>query len=254
MKRLIFILFTLWTFSGFTQNPLHMAIASSASGERTYIDIINDGNTVAWYLADDITTITKNESNLVTAWNDKLGSGHNLIGGADYPPAYCPIWSSTGITFDGAQNYMETAGFTLNQPEFVYMVVKVFSTSPEYGVIFNGIGGGIGLIYLYDISESGARVKAQAQFEMVSAGISTNSFIIIRALYNGVSSKVIINGGTPVIGNVGTGNMGGFALGSRSQDDGPSYVQVKEIILRDVSDSSGDETLIYNYLKAKYGL
>ena len=51
--------------------------------------------------------------------------------------------------------------------------------------------------------------------------------------------------------------MGGFAVGSEGNDTGTYcyfYGTIKEIIGRKVSDTSGNEAAIYNYLKTKYGL
>jgi hypothetical protein len=48
--------------------------------------------------------------------------------------------------------------------------------------------------------------------------------------------------------------MGGFTLGSNQYQEAWSNIQVKEIIIRKVSDSTADEAAIYNYLKDKYGL
>ena len=48
--------------------------------------------------------------------------------------------------------------------------------------------------------------------------------------------------------------MGGFVLGSYyGLNSYFANFQVKEIILRNVADTSGDETAIYNYLATKYG-
>jgi len=40
--------------------------------------VLQDGNTVGWYIASDLSTITKDGSNKVSVWADKLASGHNL--------------------------------------------------------------------------------------------------------------------------------------------------------------------------------
>lgn len=47
--------------------------------EATYPAILDDGNTVGWYLADDLANITKDGSGFVSAWNDFLTSGHDLL-------------------------------------------------------------------------------------------------------------------------------------------------------------------------------
>jgi len=49
--------------------------------------------------------------------------------------------------------------------------------------------------------------------------------------------------------------MGGFVLGVTGDgSSGPSNIQVKEIIIRNVADNKTDELIIYNYLIGKYAL
>jgi hypothetical protein len=212
------------------------------------IAIINDGNTVGWYLSQDLTTVTKDGSNLVSAWNDKLASGHNLVQAIGTNQ---PLWSVDGILFDGVDNFMKTGAFTLNQPEFVYAVIKqVAWGSGPY--LWDGYGLNGGMIRQSAVPPE-IRQYAGA-YGPVNNGLAVGSWGIVRALFYGASSKLICNTNSVSGTDIGAGNMGGFTLGASGSNAVFSNIQVKEIILRKVSDSSGDETAIYNYLKNKYVL
>ena len=208
------------------------------------IAIINDGNTVGWYLADTLSTITKDGSNLVAQWNDYLGSGHNLAQGT---AGQKPVWSSSGIQFDGVDDTM-TASFTINQPTFLYLVLKEIWVSG--GRLFDGGSPNGGYVRMVAGPSLGLNAGSYITYNY---DMPDNTFVVMRALFNGASSKLIINAGTPATGNCGANNMGGLTLASYGTGQ-YGNVQIKEIIMRKVSDSSGNETAIYNYLKNKYGL
>jgi hypothetical protein len=253
MKRLLILL----CFLPFVVNgQIRSGVVSSqgvAVAAPSYLTVLNDGNTVAWYKSDEASTITKDGSNLVSQWNDYLGSGRDLL----QPTASAqPVWSTSGLLFAGATgtypyNHMY-ASFIYVQPEFIYAVIKIFSDNTDYAYIWDGYTSGGdygGLITVPSATDLHLRSST------ASANITTlplNSFIIIRALYNGASSKLIVNT-TSATGNPGTANMGGLFLGAYNLGSF-SHIQVKEIIMRKVSDSSGDEATIYAYLKTKYSL
>jgi hypothetical protein len=208
---------------------------------------VND--VVAWYDSQDLTTITKDVNDFISRRNDKLGSGHDLIQ-ADGAKQF--HWSADGTLADGINDFMKTAGFTFGQPEFIFMVIKQ-KTFHNNCYLFDGNAADSGIIYQHSIS------PIITPYVGVDLGNSYDLIIdkigIIRLLFNGASSKLIINDNTPVTGSVGAGDMGGFTLGSNGS--GTNYfanIEDSEIILNRISLNSGDETAIYNYLKSKYSL
>jgi hypothetical protein len=215
------------------------------------IAIINDGNTVAWYDSQDLTTITKDGSNLVSLWKDKLLSGHDLIAATTARPT----WSTIGILFNGTANYMKTAAFIFSQPEFIYLVFKQITWTNGERIIDGDS------VNTMDI-EQGTITPRLSGYAGTSFGNTDNTrltldtFGIIRVLFNGLNSKIIINNGTVVTGNSGASNAGGITIGIDGGIVSSLYahIEIKEAIFRNVSDSSGDEALIYAYLKNKYSL
>ena len=212
--------------------------------------IIEDGNTVAWYLSDDLSTITKDGSDLVSVWADKLGSGHDLIQNTGINQ---PLWVlNDGILFDGIAQFMKTATFTFNQPEMIYIVFRQITWTNDDRV-FDGDTTNSAAVYqsgtlpdvkLYAGSTSGA-----------NSDLIMGVFGIARVLFNGANSSFQINETPQIVGNFGLSNMGGFTLGSRGAHNIEwSNIQVKEIILRKIADSAQDEQDIYDYLAAKYSI
>ena len=214
---------------------------------------IYDGHSVFWFDAQDLTTVTKDGSNLVSQWRCKLGTGHDL----NYTPTYDKgVWSVNGILFPKTTNqHMKTAAFTWNQPEFIYLVMKqVTWTSMNY--IIDGNTAATGAIIQYNTTPK-LWPYAGAGSTPEAGNLAVNTLGIIRVRFNGATSKLQINGNAAFTGNIGAANMGGFNLAKQGGGTSYSNIQVQEIIGRNVDDSAGggaDETYIYNYLKAKYGL
>lgn len=212
--------------------------------------IIEDGNTVAWFDHDYIPSITMDAALRVSQWNDRLGSGHDLLqaNGADQP-----LWSfANGVLFDGVSEYMKCVGFPFVQPEFIYFVGRQV-TWTFTDRIFDG-----------NIDSGGASIQSAITPEInlyagnvasINNNFILNIFAILRCLFNGVNSSLQVNQTAPTLGNCGVANMNGFTLGSRGSTlSFYSNVQVKEIILRNVADGVGVQAQIYNYLQTANGL
>jgi hypothetical protein len=212
------------------------------AGEKV---IRSDGNTVTWCDSRELSTVIKDNTNLVFAWADKLGTdrGFRNDGRATYS-------ATNGITFDGVTQYLRTPTYTLAQPTFIYMVVQQPSwVSSKY--IFDGF-----------YTNSGMLVKTGTTPQIV-AGAGSNSGVnvnltvgvwhIVRVLFNGASSKLIVDTTSAVTFSCGAGAMSGMTLsrpGASSSAFGNNYI--KEVIIRSVSDSAGNEAAIYSYLSNKY--
>ena len=238
MKRLLFLLLLIPVLSFGQEVYTYTVLAPS---------VLSDGNTVAWYIADDLTTITKDGSNRVSQWDDYLGSGHDLIQATD---TWKPLWSADGILFDGVDNWMKTAAFTWEQPEMIYMVVKQVTWIASGIIIFDGNTNDKGKLVQY-IATPGIGVYA-GNISAQNNNLVIDTWSIVRVLFNGASSKLQVNETAATTGNFGANNMGGFTLASKGTPAGVwANIQIKEIILRNIDDTDADEQAIYNYLESK---
>jgi hypothetical protein len=218
----------------------------------THPPVIEDGNTVVWYLSDDLTTITKDGSDFVSEWRDKLGSGHDLLQSTG---ASQPLLTEAGILFDGIDDFMKCVAFTLVQPEQIYMVFKqVTYTSGDR--IFDGDLNNSGMLRQKYPGGVSPELECYAgSFSTSNSNLLLNTFGITRILFNGASSKFQINETTEWIGDLGAFDMGGFTLGRiGGSDTGWGNIEVKEIIIRKVADSAQDEQDIYDYLANKHNI
>ena len=227
-------------YSGYTATE-------SITTEGGYPAILEDGNTVGWYLSDDLTTITKDGSDFVSRWNDKLGSGHDLIQATGTNQ---PKWVDVdGILFDGVDNYLRAVNFTWNQPCEIFIVMKQLTWTLN-DIFFDGGALDRGEIYQFNIAN---KISEYCGGTVKTFVWTLNNYGVLRILFNGAGGHMQIGTGT-LQTFTGASNMAGFILGARFNASAFANIQVKEIILRKIADISGDETAIYNYLATKYGI
>jgi hypothetical protein len=214
------------------------------------VNLLLDGNTVAQYIADDLATIIKDANDFISVWADKLASGRNLLQatGTNQPKWYL----IDGVLFDGIDNFMNSATFTWNQPEFIYIVFKQVTWTAADTIIDGFDTAHKGTIYQWNATP---KFTIYAGTEVLTGkSLTLDTFGIIRILFNGASSTFQIDSGTPVTLSPGTNNMSGIWVGTNCTiTTRCANIQVKEIILRKGTEATQQAT-IYAYLKQKYGL
>ncbi len=210
-------------------------------------------NTVGWYLLGDgsATYLTKDGSNNVSQWTDLSGSNNHLIQATALQQ---PVYSaSLGVIFDGSNtagkgDLLKSAAFTYNQPCHIYMVVRNRAYETNHGIA-DGNSNSYKLV-----QGSPDKICIYAGVASIAvAGLNDTDYYIIRALYSGASSKLIVNNGVPVTGNIGEAAWGGITIGARGIGNDPAQVTIKEAIFRNVADDAATETAIFNYLAYKHG-
>lgn len=183
---------------------------------------------------------------LVSQWDDISGNGRHLKQATE---TNRPTLEADGsITFDGADNYLKCDAFTLNQPETIYLLFKqVTWTNAEY--IFDGNATATGRVLQSPTTPS---LLPTAPTSMTAnANLEVDTYGVLAVVFNSTSSVHQINNTTPVTGDAGTNNMGGFTLGARGAGDaGYGNIQVMEgMILNTAHGDKSRETFI-SYLAA----
>jgi len=227
-------------------NLMVKSIAYYEAPSAEYPAILDDGHHW-WYDSTDLTTITKDGSDFVSAWNSKLIEGRNLLQATG---SRQPLWVTPGtILFDGAGDYMKTAEFTWNQPCMIYMIVKQI-TWTKYHKLSDGNESYYGAL---EQNASTPAIRAYAGgYSSENTDLVLNTWGIIRVLFNGASSKLIVDDNTPVTGDFGTRDMGAFTLASRGAGNGDwTNIEVADIICADIADTEENETAIYNFLVSR---
>jgi N-acetylneuraminic acid mutarotase len=208
----------------------------------TEVTILRDGNTTAFYDSVFESSITKDASDLLSKWSDKLDSGNDLIQSTDLNK---PKKSNDVIKFNGTSNYM-AAAFTYSQPEFIYAIIHQLAWTNN-DKIFDGTGASArGLLFQGTTTPKLQAYAGTASSE--NSNLPIKEWGIVRLLFNGASSKLKINDTIAITGNFGAQNMGGITLGSSYLFNSWGNFAIMNLILRKVADSTSNETLIYNYL------
>lgn len=205
--------------------------------------LLLDGDTICW--CDYMLGITKDGDNFVSVIADQSGNDNDI---QQLTSGKQPLWSENGILFDGVDNYMKTSAIGIVQPTFIYMVFKQV-TWTNTDIIMDGLASNTGRI-----QQAGATPQFNAYAGTSSAlngDLPVNTYGILRCLFNGVNSKLIVNENTAITWNCGTNNMSGITLGCRGVAALYSNIEVKEIIVRKIQDTVDNENVIYNYLKNK---
>ncbi len=228
---------------------LTITFAKTGTTATVTNNVADDGHTVAWYDASDTSTLTKatGTTEAVSRWNDKLGSGHDLIQATGNKQ---PIWSADGVLGDGSNDSMKTEAFTYEQPEKIYMVLKIFDTNIPSKGLMDGNAVGTGLVYHINNSPTIPNVYAGADLGFNE--VITDTLFIMRVLFDGAASKTQNNTLAAKTGNSGTADMGGITLFAWGNDTLWGKAQIIEAIFRDSADDAATEAAIYNYLENKF--
>lgn len=200
-----------------------------------------------WYDATDLATITKDGSDLVSDWAAKGGAktGKNLLQATGTNQ---PLWVTPGtIRFDGVDNFLKSAAFTWNQPEFIYMLIKQI-TWTSLDRLFDGNVTNGGALFQYPDTPKLRIYAGGSGIPTDGVSLTLDTWAIIRVLFNGAASKLIVDNNTPGTGDPGANNMGGFTLGARGAANSYwSNIEVKDIVCCNTTDAA-NETEIYNWL------
>lgn len=237
----------------------NITITFAKTGETAVVtNNVSMANTLGWYVTGDgsATYMTKDGSNYISQWNDLSGSGNHLVqatGGRQ------PLYNAAGIIFDGALStsgdYL-AASFPWVRPSFIYAVINVVTFVKNRIAFDSYASADRGAILEYGPNAAGAYwlINQGANYEANTVPMLAGQMTIARFLFNGANSFVKVNAASQS-GNAGTGyQLNGLTIGTDRYHTSNSNIQVREIICRNVTDAGANETAIYNYLKAKYGL
>lgn len=212
--------------------------------------LTSDGYTMGWYMASD--SIVKDEANLIRRWGDYTTSiGHDLLQSVSAnQPLHVPASGGTTsyVQMAADDNFLTTASFTLTQPVFIYMVMR--QDESNGGIILCGEEGNGRLV---QTTTPGIRVYAGSAWALLNNDATIDSWVIVRFLLNGASSKIVVNGGTASTGDPGEHQWNQICIGGVGSGVA-AMCSYKEIIVRRYSDNSTDENAILNYLNTKYSI
>jgi len=199
----------------------------SFSGGPTFLPSSISG-LVAWYrFGVGITEAGSGVSN----WADQSGAGNDLVQGTD---ANRPAKQSDGsILFDGVDNFLKTASFTLAQPVSVCLLMKQVTWTLNDS-LFDGNAGNDLRMYQDPTTPSIHMFAGSSGPE--NTGLTVDTYMNVFAIYNGASSYSQVNDTISIVADAGSASPDGFTLGSFGNGGaGWGNIQVKEIALYNVA-------------------
>lgn len=178
---------------------------------------------VAWHKFNSGVTVTGAG---VSQWDDATGLGHHLLQGTD--AARPPLQADGSILFDGVGQFLKATGYTLVQPETIYLLMQqVTWTALDYCADGNARNSGL-------IRQQGASPALVAQVAATS-GLTLNNqplnaYAVLCVVFNTASSLMQINA-VSVAGPMNAGDMAGFTLAAAGDSANFANIQVKEALI-----------------------
>jgi Neuraminidase (sialidase) len=225
----------------------------------------------AWYDASDANTLYDNTTGgsqvaadgEIKRWEDKTANGYHLTQATStrFPIRKTAVQNGKDVVrFDGSNDFIARVNTpNESQPTSIFAVCKTTrfnqtSGSREY-VIDSYLAGDARQI----IAARGNQTNQPSRFggtAWVSSGVSTPSgFFLAGGIYDGSSSKAIVNSTVGSAGNAGSFAIRGVALGVNFTANGDFLNgDIAEVLLYDSALSGADITKVYNYLAANWGL
>jgi len=202
--------------------------------------------------ANDASTITKDGSNLVSAWNDKSGQANHVTQATGSKQ---PLWvdqvqdTFPTIRFDGSNDEMAvTYGSSLSTAATVFIVCTMPTASGGERMVFDGLTSGGRFAYL----KSSGNIHYMYRGNGVSSTTVDKTMRMFTLVWNGSSSSLGIDGTDVTTGNVGTQSPTGLRLGAQYNSANFGDTDICEILIYGSALSTADRTSIENYLSNKW--
>ncbi len=209
------------------------------------VTVPDAGELIARY---DAQALSESDGASVSTWPDETGNGNDLTAGG--PPTFneSGINTNPSLSFDGVDDYLNTALSTQNVPNTIASVVSLDTTGSFYQ-------------YLYDGSNADEQSLQQTNNGEWAYGAGTRSPDgptdtqphVFTALYNGSNSVLRIDGTEVHSGSAGTEALNGFEVGRRPDGQFYADAQLGEILIYP-SDKSASFSDIESYLADKWGI
>ena len=200
--------------------------------------------------------ITKDGSDLVSAWADQSGNARDFAEATNKP-----LWVDAlvggfpAIRFDGTNDILATASFSQVLPVHVFCIFNSVSWTSEEGIYGGTTNPSLRLFQFSSTPEvrmNGGTATTAAQSPTVG------TFFLSNAYYNSATSNYhALNNGaySASTADIGTGNPGGFQLGvGYDNGAGWSNVEIAEFIVYGSEIAGADLTNILSYFQTRYGL
>jgi hypothetical protein len=225
---------------------------------------------VLWLDAADISSITKDGSDLVSQWNDKSGNAKHAVQatGANQPTYSasgfngrpCIDWGNGAVV---ARSMATTSSITLG----TYTSVAVVRGDVSGGYLWTHVTDSANGSYVFQRNHSSrviraAGTSAKAVLSVPSTWLADGAKRIVTVTFGGLQASHLfrldgVNQQTvdTTIGNPGTATVSGtFFVGNNQIPGSPFRGVIAELIIFDRALSDGEIVQVERYLAKKWGL
>jgi hypothetical protein len=212
-----------------------------------------------WAKADagyytDAGTALATDGQSVQQWSDQSGNGRHP---SQATAGKRPLWIANGqnglpvLRFDGVDDYLKAAGFTLTQPETVFIVYKSITLggSGTHDTIFDG-NATIGGAFLSDVRPV-TQINAGTSVPVATAA-ADGIFAVLVVQFSGASSFWRLDGTQVATGDAGANDMNGFTLAALGNNSRTTNIDVGEVIVYPTALALADLQAVEAYLKARW--
>jgi hypothetical protein len=171
------------------------------------------------------------------------GETWTLNGGAAIVTRSC-------LYFDGSNDYLKAAPFSLSQPETVQFVGSIVGWVIGK-VMFDGNAQNAGSLYFKTATPRVTQYAGSDGATTTDLPVKTRG--LLSSVLNGAASTLRVNRGVAATGNPGAANLGGFVAG---YDNSAGYANItaSEIAIYSQAQAQGVLDRFWSYAQRKWGL
>lgn len=207
----------------------------------------------AWFRGSDLGAV----DSAISSWADQSGNGRNAIQatGSNQPLVKMGVNGKKGALFDGSNDYLQTAAFTLNQPYTIFAVVKLAAVSDGETVTSNLSGTQAGQI-IVDNPGGGSKwylYSPTGQNTLISPTVNPT---ILSAVFDGAASLASVDGVATAALSPGTNALNGLTIGASYTLAALSCLTgyIYEIIVYNTALTTAQRQQVEGYLANTYAI
>jgi len=162
-----------------------------------------------------------------------------------------PVWTlGAGMLFDGTNDYMKAAAFSLSQPETVYFVGQQVTWTATDN-FFDGNGADSSVLEQNSTTPQLA-LRSSVGAAAANTGLAVATNAVMSAIFNGASSSLRVNRTIATTGNPGNTAANGYTLASRADGTRNGNIRANEIAIYSVAATTAQQNAFINYAMSKW--
>lgn len=241
-----------WTGASGTTEWQDSSVTATASG--TSVLWIGTASAAGEYIEINTCSVKLATDTNVSDWADKYGSRSVSQATANKQPLYVASGGPNNlpyVEFDGINELLKLTDATMVQPYTRIVLCQPTVSDDTTGTVYDGSNNTSGLLYV--TAADFVSMFAGTQIQHVPS-IEVSDWHVITCIFNGASSSIAVDLGTPKTGNAGASDPGGITLGARGGGTFPGDTRIVHAIEYSGVPSDSDLSMVKRYLLSRAGL